>query len=98
MQKCIKDGIHVDTTREDGATPLIVHSAARNKEVVQELIEQKASIDLQDKNGWSALMVASQNGHQQIVKVLCDCGAQLELKNKEVHNLVLLILYPYISL
>ena len=87
VKKCIEDGVHVDALRADGATPLIVHSAAGNNEVVQELIKQRANVDTQDKDGLSALMVASRNGHSQIVKALCDCGAQLKLKNKEVYTL-----------
>ena len=74
----------MDTRKADGATPLITHSAAGNREVVQELIDQKANVDLQDNKGWSALMVASRNGNVEIVQSLIFAGAIPDLKNKEV--------------
>ena len=74
----------MDAQKANGSTPLIVHSAAGNKEVVQGLIEQRANVDIQDNDGWSALMVASQNGHIKIVQSLIYAGAIPDLKNKEV--------------
>ena len=80
----IKHGANVDARRANGSTPLIVHSSAGNKEVVQALIEEKANVDIQDNNGWSALMVASRSGHTEIVRSLIYAGAIPDLKNKEV--------------
>ena len=80
----IKEGAHVNTCRADGRTPLIVNSAAGNKEVVQELIQQKANVDVQDYDGLSALMVASQNGNTEIVHCLTTAGAIPDLKSKKV--------------
>ena len=74
----------MDTKKASGSTPLIIHSATGNKEVVQELIAQKANINLQDNEGWSALMVASRNGNLEIVQALIFAGAIPDLKNKEV--------------
>ena len=70
IRKLVKERARVDTRRANGRTPLIVHTAADNKDVVQELIEQKANVDLQDNDGWSALMVASNNGYIVIVQCL----------------------------
>lgn len=74
----------MDARKANGSTPLIVHSAAGNKEVVEKLIERRANVDIQDNDGWSALMVASQRGHIEIVRPLIYAGAIPDLKNKEV--------------
>ena len=78
----------MDTKKANGSTPLIVHSAAGNKEVVQEFIAQKANVDLQDNEGWSALMAASRNGNLEIVQALIFAGTIPDLKNKEVSQTV----------
>ena len=74
----------MDARKANGLTPLIVHSSAGNKEVVQALIAEKANIDVQDDDGWSALMVSSRSGHIEIVRSLIYAGAIPDLKNKEV--------------
>ena len=74
----------MNAQKADGSTPLIVHVATGNKEVVQELIGQGANVDVQDNEGWSALMVATRNGELEIVQVLITAGAVPDLKNKEV--------------
>lgn len=74
----------MDARKANGSTPLIVHSSAGNKEVVQALIEEKANVDVQDNDGWSALMIASRVGHINVVRVLIYAGAIPDLKNKEV--------------
>ena len=85
VHKLLKEGVCIDTRRlVDGCTPLIIHTAAGNKEIVQELIKWKANVDLQDSNGWSALMFASQNGNTEIVQDLVFAGAIPDLKSKEV--------------
>ncbi len=48
VRALVKQGAKVDVTRGDGATALIVHTEAGNKEVVQELINWDANVDLQD--------------------------------------------------
>ena len=68
----------------NGSTPLIIHSAAGNREIVEELVRLKANVDLQDNEGWSALMVASRNGYVEIVQSLVYAEAIVDLKNKEV--------------
>ena len=84
VHELIKHGANVDARKASGSTPLIVHSLAGNKEVVQALIEEKANVDIQDNDGWSALMVASRSGHIEIVRSLIYAGAIPDLKNKEV--------------
>ena len=84
IHELIKHGASVDFRKANGSTPLIVHSSAGNKEVVQALIEEKANVDIQDNDGWSALMIASQVGHIEVVRSLIFAGAIPDLKNKEV--------------
>ena len=74
----------MDCRKANGSTPLIVHSSAGNKEVVQALIEEKANVNVQDDDGWSALMIASRVGHIDVVRALIYAGAIPDLKNKEV--------------
>ena len=74
----------MDARKANGSTPLISHSSAGNKEVVQAFIEEKANVDIQDNDGWSALMMASRNGYIEVVRSLIYAGAIPDLKNKEV--------------
>ena len=83
IRKLVKDKAYVDTRKADGSTPLIVHSAANNREVVQELIEWKANVDLQDNHGWSALMVASQNDILRSLNVFYLLGPFLTSRMKK---------------
>ena len=84
VHELVKHGANVDFRKANGSTPIIVHAAAGNKEVVQALIEEKANVDIQDNDGWSALMVASQSGYIEIVRSLIYAGTIPDLKNKEV--------------
>ena len=81
----------MDFRKANGSTPLIVHSLAGNKEVVQALIEEKANVDVQDNDGWSALLIASRVGHIEVVRSLIYAGAIPDLKNKEVGYFLLMV-------
>ena len=81
----------MDYRKANGSTPLIVHSSAGSKEVVQALIEETANVDVQDDNGWSALMIASRSGHIEVVRSLIYAGAIPDLKNKEVGYFLLMV-------
>ncbi len=49
VRALVNRGAKVDERRGDGATPLIVHTEAGNRKVVQELINHDANVDLQDE-------------------------------------------------
>ena len=93
--KLLKEGVCVDTRGlVNGRTPLIVHTASGNMDIVQELIKWKANVDLQDNDGWSALMLASQKGFTEIVQCLVFAGAIPDLKSKKVAVIIIDFVCP----
>ena len=53
-----------------------------NNEVVQMLLEYKASPNLTDMHGTTALMEAVKNGHEKTVSLLQNYGAELCMKEE----------------
>ena len=51
VRELVSKGANVDCRQGNGVTPLLIHTDAKEKEIVQELLRQKANIDLQDNDG-----------------------------------------------
>lgn len=56
------------------AAPIYVAAQENRANVVEILLESKASVDLKTKNGHTALAVASSMGHTDVVETLLDKG------------------------
>ena len=82
-------GGHVDALWDAQAsslrslTMLMFASAGGHAEIVDLLLERKASVDLQDSDGRTALMNAARFGHTAIVQRLLKAGAHIALRNRE---------------
>lgn len=75
------------STKETGATPLILASQKGNLEKVKELIANGAGINETDRNKNTALIIAaSRRGRLEIVKYLVSKGADVNAKNWMGHT------------
>ncbi|RLN89714.1 hypothetical protein BBJ28_00012152, partial [Nothophytophthora sp. Chile5] len=69
----------IDLADAVGRTPLMIAALEDHVEIVQLLLDRKASIDMQGLGGATALSLAAREGHVAIVQALIDAGATTDL-------------------
>ncbi|KAK7881245.1 hypothetical protein WMY93_029654 [Mugilogobius chulae] len=93
-----EDPAQVNSSNQEGASPLMMAAVSGQLEVVQLMVEKKADIDKQDGvHGWTALMQATYHGNKDIVKYLLSQGADVNLRAKNGYtafDLVMLLNDP----
>uniref|UniRef100_A0A3B5L588 SAM domain-containing protein n=1 Tax=Xiphophorus couchianus TaxID=32473 RepID=A0A3B5L588_9TELE len=93
-----EDPAQVNSSNQDGASPLMMAAVSGQLEVVQLMVEKKADVDRQDSaHGWTALMQATYHGNKDIVKYLLSQGADVNLRAKNGYtafDLVMLLNDP----
>ncbi|XP_074550000.1 ankyrin repeat and SAM domain-containing protein 6 isoform X2 [Halichoeres trimaculatus] len=93
-----EDPTQVNSSNQEGASPLMMAAVSGQLEVVQLMVEKKADIDKQDGvHGWTALMQATYHGNKDIVKYLLSQGADVNLRAKNGYtafHLVMLLNDP----
>ncbi|XP_034027534.1 ankyrin repeat and SAM domain-containing protein 6-like [Thalassophryne amazonica] len=93
-----EDPSQVNSSNQEGASPLMMAAVSGQLEVVQLMVEKKAEIDKQDGvHGWTALMQATYHGNKDIVKYLLNQGADVNLRAKNGYtafDLVMLLNNP----
>lgn len=70
-------------TRNKGVTALMFAALQGQKEMVEYLIEQGASVNYQTPYGESALLFAAKGNHSDTVQVLVRHGADINIKTRE---------------
>lgn len=85
LKSLIDDGFNINARDIYGSTAIIGASVARNKDIVQLLIDNDVDINATYK-GYSALMFASINGDIDIVKLLITADADVDIKSKSGKN------------
>ncbi|KAM6953377.1 ankyrin repeat and SAM domain-containing protein 6 [Aplochiton taeniatus] len=93
-----EDPAQVNSSNQDGASPLMMAAVSGQLEVVQLIVDKKADIDKQDGvHGWTALMQATYHGNKDVVKYLLGQKADVHLKAKNGYtafDLVMLLNDP----
>ncbi|XP_076017176.1 ankyrin repeat and SAM domain-containing protein 6 [Genypterus blacodes] len=93
-----EDPTQVNSSNQEGASPLMIAAVSGQLEVVQLMVEKSADIDKQDGvHGWTALMQATYHGNKDIVKYLLNQGADVNLRAKNGYtafDLVMLLNDP----
>ncbi|XP_047424776.1 ankyrin repeat and SAM domain-containing protein 6-like isoform X2 [Mugil cephalus] len=93
-----EDPAQVNSSNQDGASPLMMAAVSGQLEVVQLMVDKNADIDKQDAvHGWTALMQATYHGNKDIVKYLLNQGADVNLRAKNGYtafDLVMLLNDP----
>lgn len=93
-----EDPTQVNSSNQEGASPLMMAAVSGQLEVVQLMVEKNADIDKQDGvHWWTALMQATYHGNIDIVKYLLSQGADVSLRAKNGYtafDLVMLLNDP----
>lgn len=93
-----EDPSQVNSSNQEGASPLMLAAVSGQLEVVQLMVEKNADIDKQDAvHGWTALMQATYHGNKDIVKYLLSQKADVNLRAKNGYtafDLVMLLNDP----
>nr|XP_057915441.1 ankyrin repeat and SAM domain-containing protein 6-like [Doryrhamphus excisus] len=93
-----EDPTQVNSSNQEGASPLMIAAVSGQLEVVQLMVEKKADVDKQDGvHGWTALMQATYHGNKDVVKYLLSQGADVNLRAKNGYtafDLVMLLNDP----
>ncbi|CAL8311970.1 unnamed protein product [Merluccius merluccius] len=93
-----EDPAQVNSSNQEGASPLMMAAVSGQLEVVQLMVEKNADIDKQDGvHGWTALMQATYHGNKDVVKYLLSQGADVNLRAKNGYtafDLVMLLNDP----
>uniref|UniRef100_H3CTL6 Ankyrin repeat and sterile alpha motif domain containing 6 n=1 Tax=Tetraodon nigroviridis TaxID=99883 RepID=H3CTL6_TETNG len=93
-----EDPSQVNSSNQEGASPLMMAAVGGQLQVVQLMVEKNADVDKQDGvHGWTALMQATYHGNKDIVKYLLSQGADVNLRAKNGYtafDLVMLLNDP----
>jgi hypothetical protein len=73
-------GARVNARDEDGATPLILATISRDKDMLALLLMGGADVDARDSRGSTALHIAAANGRKDIVELFLRAGADFGLR------------------
>ncbi|XP_066554598.1 protein TANC2 isoform X2 [Amia ocellicauda] len=79
-------GASVDSSSENGLTPLGYAAAAGHLPIVTALCRKRAKVDHLDKNGQCALVHAALRGHLEVVKFLIQCDWTMAGQQQGVFN------------
>ncbi len=80
VEKRVNDGVDIDFKHSDtGKTALILASERGHTQVVEFLLNSRASVDSQDNEGKTALICASARSHIEIVKLLISNYADVNI-------------------
>ncbi len=74
MDKLLDHNADVNIPMRNGSTPLVFAAQKDNKEALEVLMLNGASVDQADKNGFTPLHRAAQNGHVEVATALLDAG------------------------
>lgn len=77
----LDQGIHVDSTDEEGVSALHTSCANGHENMVRLLLSRGASFDATNCYGWTPLMIAACYGHVKIVVILVQYKADIFAQN-----------------
>jgi hypothetical protein len=83
VRALLAQGANVDVRqREFHGTPLQYAAHNGNGEIVQVLLEHKATVDSQDKQGRTPFIWAAMGGRSDMIRRLLDAGANIDAENE----------------
>ncbi len=88
-------GVPVNTSNNEGNTPLMVAAAARDIAALELLLPLVSNINAQNEKGESALTLAVKSGTPEAVIVLLNKGANPKVLDKDQNNLGYYLIQSY---
>lgn len=79
----LSQGASADTFDENRSSPLHIACRSGSFQVVEELVNNSASLNIADCGGWTCLHVASYNSRPHIVSMLLKKGSDATLVNRK---------------
>ncbi|XP_019641819.1 PREDICTED: protein phosphatase 1 regulatory subunit 16A-like [Branchiostoma belcheri] len=76
----VNQGMDLEFTDREGATPLHIASANGYERVAEFLLDHHVSVDIRDKDGWQPIHAAAYWSQPELVDLLLSNGADLEAK------------------
>ena len=83
IEKLLSLGIHIDSRRSDGATPLMIAASKGRLDAFSVLIERKSDLTLKDNNGWTLLHYAAKGGNNVIIEKLLSLGLDIDSRRRD---------------
>ena len=80
VRELLAKGAEVNSSANDGSTPLMAASFSGHADVVHALVAAKASVNAKTNTGRTALMFAATNGNLGAVRELLAAGADINAK------------------
>lgn len=77
IKHLLSSGVHVDTQRFTGETPLMIAASNGDIDSATLLLSQGASLEMRESSGDTALILAAARGHSSIVELLIKKGADI---------------------
>ena len=81
LQKLIDYGLHINTRRWQGRTPLFRMAHWNNESFARFLLENGADVQAEDDKGKTALHVAARPEPSLVLPVLIEYGASLNVRD-----------------
>ncbi|MBB1192309.1 ankyrin repeat domain-containing protein [Flavobacterium sp. SOK18b] len=91
----LSKGVPVNTSNNEGNTPLIVAAAARDIAALELLLPLVSNINAQNEKGESALTIAVKSGTPEAVTALLNKGANPKVLDKDQNNLGYYLIQSY---
>lgn len=82
----LSENANVDTTDQEGNTPLMLASKIGNPRMARILLAHNPNINAKNNNGETALMIAAENGQFYIARQLVVRGANIYDENSTGHT------------
>ncbi|WBF58268.1 ankyrin repeat domain-containing protein [Lysinibacillus sp. JK80] len=78
----LQKGININTTDQNGRTPVLAATYNNQVDTVKVLIQHGADINIRDNNLENVLLHAGASGYLEIVKLAISAGADTKLTNR----------------
>jgi len=88
LEKCLEEGINVNTPGDSNSTALHLVANSGKKDIVEFLISKGAQVDVKDVFDWTPLLYAASHNYEDIADLLLAKGADVNAKDEDGYTLL----------